>query len=165
MAKREGFIPKIKINNAKIKMEKGWRGFGPEGDNFGKRGFQLIIEDPDMAQELIDLGWNVHVRPAQKEGASPEYRLPVAIKYGDYPPHVVMVTRKKGETELWDDTIGCLDRLDFAKLNVTITPGKYDPDQYGGKGTGVKAWLEEMKVWVEESDTMSDDEAPWDEEY
>lgn len=75
-----------------------------------------------------------------------------------------MVTRKKGETELDDETVGQLDYLDFAKLNLTVTPSRYDNEALGN-GTGVAAYLAELKVWVEESDTMSDDVAPWDDEY
>lgn len=42
---REGRIPKIEINNARIFMGPGWRGFGPQGDKYGRRGFRLIIDD------------------------------------------------------------------------------------------------------------------------
>lgn len=161
---REGRIPKIEINNARIFMGPGWRGFGPQGDKYGRRGFRLIIDDEDYAQDLIEWGYNIRVRPAQDADSKPTYSLPVKVRFDKYPPKVVMVTRKKGETELDDETVGQLDYLDFAKLNVTVTPSRYDNEALGN-GTGVAAYLAELKVWVEESDTMSDDVAPWDDEY
>ena len=160
---REGRIPAIEIKNAKIIMAPGWRGFGPEGDRFGNRGFNLIIDDYDYAQKLIEWGYNLHLQPARDGDDAPRYRLPVAC-FGKIPPKVTMVTRKGGEIDLDESTAGCLDTLDFAKINVRVTPGRYDPETNGGRGTGVKAWLSELKVWVDESDVMADDDAPWDDE-
>ena len=47
-------IPAIKVQNARIIMTQGWRGFGPEGDRFGHRGFSLIAPDAETAQEWTD---------------------------------------------------------------------------------------------------------------
>ena len=161
MAKREGFIPNIKVKDAEI-LGGGWRGFGPNGDKYHRRGFQLKITDEDMANDLIEMGWNLHIMPARDESEDVKWRLPVEIRFGDYPPEVVMVTRRGGEVRLDDDTIGTLDRAHIDKINVEISPSKYDPDDFGGRGTGVKAWLRKMKVWISEDETMDDDESPWD---
>ena len=159
---REGRIPAIEIQDAKIIMNAGWRGFGPAGDRFGRRGFNLIIEDPEVAQDLIEWGWDVHIMPPREECDAPGYRLPVKVRYDKYPPKVIMITKRGGETELNDETVGILDEFDsFAKINVRITPSRYDNEALG-RGTGVAAYLDQMKVWVEESRTMADDEAPWD---
>ena len=156
------YIPAIKITDAHIKMESGWRGFGPNGDRFGNRGFTLVIDDPDMAHELSELGWNIHIRAPRIEGEEPEYQLPVKVRFDKYPPTIIMVTRK-GEKALGDETVGELDNMSIAKINLTVTPSFYDKEKVG-RGTGVSAYLAEMKVWVDGNGIMSDDRAPWDDE-
>ncbi|MDT3386452.1 MAG: hypothetical protein LIR46_01590 [Bacteroidota bacterium] len=149
-------------------MAQGWRGFGPEGDRFGHRGFSLIAPDAETAQEWTDWGYNVHVMPPRDEGGEPGYRLPVTVnfKYFDNRrPEVIMVTKRGGETKLDDGTvenqmISCLDYADIAKMNVTIVPRNHGDTSRGG--TGVTAYLRDMKVWIAENETMDDDEAPWD---
>lgn len=153
------YIPAIKIQNAKIITAKGWRGFGPDGDKYGHRGFSLLI-DPEDAQELIDFGWNIHIMPARDEGGEPGYRLPVTVKFKDYPPEVVMVTRRGAEVQLDNESIECLDHAYLKKINVTIVPYIHGDTSRGG--TGVTAYLSKMKVWVEEDKTMDDDESPWE---
>ena len=76
-----------------------------------------------------------------------------------------MVTKRGGETKLDDGTvenqmISCLDYADIAKMNVTIVPRNHGDTSRGG--TGVTAYLRDMKVWIAENETMDDDEAPWD---
>lgn len=154
---REGIIPAIKMHNAKIMMGQGWRGFGPDGDRFGHRGFSLLIP-PDEAQMRIDQGYNVHIMPPRDEGGEPGYRLPVTI--GKFPPHVTIVTKRGGEEELsTPEELACLDYADIAKINLTVVPRNHGDTSRGG--TGVTAYLKNMKVWIAEDGVMDDEDAPW----
>lgn len=163
---REGRIPAIRMRDAKIMMGQGWRGFGPDGDRFGRRGFSLLIP-PEEAQDWIDWGYNIHIMPSRDEGGEPGYRLPVTINYKYFDnrrPKITMVTRRKGE-ELLDDgtvenaTTACLDYADIAKINLTVVPRNHGDTSRGG--TGVTAYLKNMKVWIAEDSVMDDEEAPW----
>lgn len=154
---REGRIPAIRMKDAKIMMGQGWRGFGPDGDRFGHRGFSLLIP-PEEAQGWIDWGYNIHIMPPRDEGGEPGYRLPVNI--GKYPPLITIVTKRGGERVLeTPEEMACLDNADIAKINLTVTPRNHGDTSRGG--TGITAYLKEMKVWFSDNDIMDDEDAPW----
>ena len=66
------FAPRdiLQIDNAHIIF----RNFSGEASKFnreGDRNFALRIFDQDIADKLLDLGWNVKIKPPREEGEDP----------------------------------------------------------------------------------------------
>jgi hypothetical protein len=58
----------------------------------GARNFAIIFERPEVAQKLIDDGWNIKFLKPRDEGDEPTPYLPVAVSYKIRPPKIALVT-------------------------------------------------------------------------
>ena len=106
------------------------------------------------------MGYYVRIAPPYREGDEPEHRLHVLIKFDDRFPMILRgVTKRGGEVPMDDEMLASCDWADLAKINVTIRPYNHGDTSKGG--TGVTAYLKELKVWFADNDVMDDDEAPW----
>lgn len=118
----------------------------------GDRNFGLIIEDPEVAQQLAEDGWNIkELTPKNNDDYddTPEviYWLPVTVRFDNVPPKVMLVTRRK-KTRLNEDNINTIDYANIAKVDLTVTP--YDWEVNGKSGT--KAYLQTMYVTINEDE-------------
>ena len=89
-------VDNIIVENAHII----WKNFAGEPGPYnrsGDRSFTVVFEDPQIAQELLAIGWNVRMKEPKEEGDIPFYTLQVAVKYDFYPPNVFLVNGKKKE--------------------------------------------------------------------
>lgn len=138
--------PTLAIENAKIRF-KNFSGKPSQFNRDGNRNFVVVIEDAELAHRLIDEGWNVRIAEPRNEGEEPEYRVQVSVNYnGVRPPKVVMLTRRS-KTELDEESICSLDYADIANIDLEINPSYWEVN---GK-SGIKAYLKEMYVTIEES--------------
>lgn len=158
------FVPRgrIQIDDAVII----YRNFSGEGSKFnreGDRNFAVLIQDQDVADQLVEAGWNVKIKPPREDGDEPFMYLPVKIKFNDRGPSVYLVTGNK-QTRLSESTVGCIDRMDILSVNLDIRP--YDWE-INGK-TGCTAYLQGMEV-IQDVDRFAaryaeeeyPGEAPW----
>ena len=116
------------------------------------RNFGLIIEDPEVAQQLAEDGWNIkELTPKNNDDYddTPEviYWLPVTVRFDNVPPKVMLVTRRK-KTRLNEENINTVDYANIAKVDLTVTP--YDWEVNGKSGT--KAYLQTMYVTINEDE-------------
>lgn len=144
------FAPRdiIQINDARIAS----RNFaGREGPytRKGDRSFALAFSDNEFAQELLDRGWNVTIKPPKKEGEPERMYLKVKVKFNDRGPAVYLVTGNK-KTKLTEDTVGIIDDIDIRSVDLDIRP--YDWETNGK--TGRTAYLQAMRV-VQEVDRFA----------
>lgn len=140
------YAPKgiLQIDDARII----YRNFAGEGSKFnreGDRNFAVIIEDQDTADRLIELGWNVKIKPPRDEDDSPFMYLSVKVKYNDdgFGPTAYLYSGGAKPAELTEQTIACLDDVDIAGVDLDIRP--YDWELPGGK-TGRSAYLQSIHV-------------------
>lgn len=145
-------------------MERGnlmFRNFSGRPGRYNKNGdktFCVRIDNPEIAEELNNEGWNIKILQPREEGELPGHYLPVAIAFNNYPPQIYIHSRGKS-TKLDNDTVGTLDDADIVSFDVVIRPYQYERDD----GTmGVKAYVKYMHVTIE-SDPFSDKYA--EEEY
>ena len=130
----------LQIDNARII----WRNFAGRGDKFnreGDRNFALMIPTEDIANDLVERGWNVKIREAREEGDAPFMFLPVKVKFNDRGPMVYLISGNR----LDEEAVSCLDDIDIVSVDLDIRPFDWEVN---GK-TGRSAYLQSIEVTQE----------------
>lgn len=158
------FAPRgvLQIDDARII----WRNFEGRATRFkpvGNREFALVIPNKDIADKLVEEGWNVKIKVADEGYDDDLYTLPVKLKYDEdgNGPNAYLVSGSNVR-RLDDRTISCLDRVTIASVDLDIRP--YDWD-YAGK-SGRTAYLKSIRVHQELdrfADQLAEDEFPGEE--
>nr|DAQ18479.1 MAG TPA: hypothetical protein [Caudoviricetes sp.] len=141
----------IVMENARL-IFRNFEGREEKYNRKGDRNFGLIIEDPEVAQQLAEDGWNIkELTPKNNDDYddTPEviYWLPVTVRFDNVPPKVMLVTRRK-KTKLNEDNINTVDYANIAKVDLTVTP--YDWEVNGK--TGTKAYLQTAYITINEDE-------------
>lgn len=133
------FAPRgiLQIDNARI-IFRNFSGEGSKYNRKGDRNFSVVIDDQELADRLIEDGWNIKIRPPREDGDVPFMHLPVKIKFNERGPRVYLQTGT-ARVLLDEDTIECLDNIDISNVDLDIRP--YDWELDDGK-TGRTAYLQ-----------------------
>lgn len=138
-------------NEAKTFMVEGaqiiFRNFtGKEGqyNREGDRNFAVILE-LDVAQKMIEDGWNVRYLDPREEGDDPTPYIQVAVNFKIRPPRVIMIA-STSRTQLAEENVEVLDWADIESADL-IARG-YDWTVNGKSGT--KAYLQSLFVTIHE---------------
>ena len=144
------FAPKeiLQIDDARI-IYRNFAGVGGKYNREGDRNFAVVIPDEELADKLVEKGWNVKIKPARDEGDVPFMYLPVKIKFNDRGPAVYLQTGNK-LNKLDEASIDCLDNIDIMGVDLDIRP--YDWVVNGKEGC--TAYLQSIKV-VQEIDRFA----------
>lgn len=139
------FAPRgiLQIDDARI-IYRNFSGVGSQFNREGDRNFSVVIEDQEIADALIEEGWNVKVKLPREEGDTPLMHLPVKVKFNDRGPNVYLKTGSR-MNRLDEDTIGCLDNIDMLGVDLDIRP--YDWEVSGKRGR--TAYLQSIHVTQE----------------
>lgn len=139
-----------------------FRNFSGRPDKYnreGDRNFAIVIEDQEVADALIEQGWNVKIRPPREEGDDPFMYLTVKVKFNDRGPNVYLKTGR-ATNRLDEESVDCLDNVDILGVDLDIRP--YDWDVNGK--TGRTAYLQSICV-TQDTDRFAsrfdDDEVPF----
>lgn len=126
------FAPKgiLQIDDAKI-IFKNFSGAPSKFNREGDRNFALVIDDEELAAELVDLGWNVKVKPPREEGDNPFMYLNVKVKFNDYGPTVYLKTGS-AMNKLDEESVETLDHVNILGVDLDIRP--YDWEVNGKEG-------------------------------
>ena len=138
-------IDKIAIENANI-CSKNFSGNTSMYNPTGRRCFTVKLE-PEVAEKLVDAGWNVKAKEPREEGDPVRYFLDVNVKYEKFPPTIKLVT-SKGMTTLDEDTVGQLDGATVTTCDLIITPYCWE---FNGR-SGIKAYLKTGYFTIEEDE-------------
>lgn len=142
---RVTFAPRgiLQIDDARL-VYRNFSGVGSKFNREGDRNFSVVIEDRELADQLIEEGWNVKIRPPRDEDEQPFMHLPVKIKFNDRGPAVYLITGGR-KNELDEESIGCLDDIDILGVDLDIRPYNWEVN---GK-TGRTAYLQAIHVTQE----------------
>lgn len=123
-----------------------FRNFTGVKDKFnaaGDRNFAIIIPDEEMADALIADGWNVKKKEDTRDPDAELFMyLPVKIRFTDRSPNCYLKSGNRDQIKLTEDTIGMLDEIDIARVDLDIRP--YDWTVNGK--TGRTAYLQGIRV-------------------
>lgn len=126
-----------------------WKNFSGERDKYnpGKRGFSVVIDDPVMADELSNEGWNVKERPLPEgaDSSEQEWMLPVKLNMNRYTQVWLIVGNHK--TLLDENTVAQLDVVDIVNCDISIRPYEWE---MSGR-SGITAYVDSMYVTIREN--------------
>ena len=144
------FAPKdiFQIDDARI-VYRNFSGTGSKFNREGDRNFAVVIPDQDIADELVNRGWNVKIKPPRDEDDAPFMFLPVKIKFNERGPKVYLQSGDK-TVELDEESVDCLDDVDILCVDLDIRP--YDWEVNGKQGR--TAYLQSIHV-VQEIDRFA----------
>lgn len=144
------FAPKdiLQIDDARI-VYRNFSGTGSKFNREGDRNFAVVIPDQDIADELVNRGWNVKIKPPRDEDDTPFMFLPVKIKFNERGPKVYLQSGDK-TIELDEESVDCLDDVDILGVDLDIRP--YDWEVNGKQGR--TAYLQSIHV-VQEIDRFA----------
>ena len=139
----------VKLEGATM-IFKNFSGKKTEYNDEGNRNFGVLIDD-DLAEALTIDGWNVKHRPPRPDDPEKHEQawLPVKVKFGMYPPTIVLIT-SKGKIKLDEETVGQLDWSRIKYAYMIIRP--YNYPARNGRPSGVSAYLKSLYVTVIEDD-------------
>ena len=158
------FAPRnvLQVNDAAI-IFKNFTGRGDKYNREGDRNFSMVISGgvlddgngrrnvtaEEMADALMNdvnqygVGWNVKIKAPREAGDEPFMHLPVKLSYKGRGPKVYL---KSGANTipLTEETIGMLDDIDIANVDLDIRPY----DNVTGGAPHRTAYLQ--SIWVEQ---------------
>lgn len=130
----------VEINDARI-IYRNIEGRGDQYNREGERNFAVVITGDDIAQALIDAGYNVKTKPPRNEDEDPLVYLPVKVKFNDRGPNIYIESGKH-RRQLVPETAGIIDQIDILSVDMDIRPFHWEVN---GK-TGITAYLSNMLV-------------------
>lgn len=138
------FISDVILENVQIRF----RNFSGKAGRFnaeGERFFHVFL-DPDVAEQMLDDGWNVkHLKP-REDGDIPQAHIKVKVNFrGFRPPRIVLLT-SAGKRAMPEEVVDMLDWCDIESCDVTLNPSKYDVNG----SQGVSAYLKTLYVRIRE---------------
>ena len=141
------FAPRgiLQIDDARI-IYRNFAGAASKFNREGDRNFSIVIPDQEMADALVNEGWNVKIKAPREDGDVPFMTLPVKVKFNDRGPNVYLQTGNR-MNRLDEDSIACLDQIDIVSVDLDVRP--YDWVLYEGtkdEKRGRSAYLQSNKV-------------------
>ena len=141
------FAPRgiLQIDDARI-IYRNFAGAASKFNREGDRNFSIVIPYQEMADALVNEGWNVKIKAPREDGDVPFMTLPVKVKFNDRGPNVYLQTGNR-MNRLDEDSIACLDQIDIVSVDLDVRP--YDWVLYEGtkdEKRGRSAYLQSIKV-------------------
>ena len=146
-------MSKVSIDpNGKLLIEDGhilYRNFSGVGSDFnheGDRNFNVIIDDPVVAQQMQEDGWNVKFRQPRDPQDEGIHHIKVNVNYRSARGPKVYIHTGSSKAQLDEKTSDQLDQADIVSCDMLISPYHY---QRNGN-EGLSAYLDTLHVTLKE---------------
>ena len=137
-------IPDINFEGAKL-WYRNFAGTEKQFNRAGDRNFEVRFEDLDLAQALINDGWNVKIVTPEEDGGRPAYaKLKVTVDLERRPSRIFQVDGDE-LIPLGPEGIAALDYAEIENIDIIIRPRVWEA---AGR-TGIKAYLRTAYVTLE----------------
>lgn len=140
----------VQIDGARI-IYRNFTGRGTQYNREGDRNFCVVIDDQDIADKLLEEGFNVKIRQPREEGELPFMYLKVNVKYhpktsdlARLNPTAVLLTGRN-RNPLDDESICLLDKIDIANVDMDISGSNWSVQGRSGRS----AYLSKIYVTQE----------------
>lgn len=124
---------------------------GAEGmyNREGDRNFCVIL-DPEIAEAMLEDGWNIKQLKSREEGVPGDYYIQVSVGFKGRPPRLVLIS-SSGRTELGENECEILDWIDIQKADLIIRPYRWKiREGTPAEASGVKAYCKTLFVTMNE---------------
>lgn len=132
----------LQIDNARITY-RNFEGRKEKYNNAGDRNFHLVIPNQELAEQLIEDGWNVKIKPPRTSDETGFITMKVKVKFNARGPAIYL---KSGDrvNRLDEETVARLDKIDIDSVDLDIRP--YDWRDDDGEIGGRTAYLQSIYV-------------------
>lgn len=137
------FAPRniLQVDDARL-IYRNFAGAASQFNREGDRDFHLVIPDREIADALVDEGWNVKIKPARNEEEDDFMTMKVKVKFNGFGPKCYLVSGSR-RVELDEESVGCLDDIDIESCDLDIRP--FDWSMNGKDGR--TAYLQSICVY------------------
>lgn len=136
----------LMIENAHI-FSKNFSGKEGKYNPAGRRNFCVFIDDPEVAHNLEEDGWNVRYLQPRDEGEEPRAFLQVTVAFNNFPPKCILIS-SRGQTVLKEDEVNMLDWAEIENIDLSINGSNWEVNG----NTGIKAYLRSIYVTIVEDE-------------
>lgn len=130
------------------------------------RNFVATFKDEELAERLLDEGWNVKQFNSSNDGEPPRHYIQVKVNFGNYPPEVWQVQNGKRK-RLNEVTVDKLDSCIIKEADLLISPytnpdtGKVSAYLRKGKFETIPDAFDEMMADIPLEDGEDDGDLPF----
>lgn len=140
------YIDNATLNDVQIRF-RNFSGNQGQYNALGQRNFCALLPE-DTAEAMARDGWNVKYLKPREEGDVPQAYIKIKVNFsGPRPPKIYMIN-SRGRVQLGEDMVAILDWADFAKVDLIISPYKYDVNG----NQGVTAYLQTIFCTIREDE-------------
>lgn len=140
----------VQIDGARL-IYRNFSGRGTQYNREGDRNFCIVIDDQDIADKLIEEGFNVKIRQPREEGEAPFMYMKVNVKYhpktsdlARLNPTAVLISGRN-RNNLDEESICCLDGIDIANADLDLSGSNWTVQGRSGRS----AYLSKIYVTQE----------------
>ena len=140
----------VQIDGARI-IFRNFSGRGTQYNREGDRNFCVVRDDEDIANRLIEEGFNVKIRQPREEGEEPFMYMKVNVKYhpkrSEYErlnPVACLITGRN-RNMLDEESICCLDSIDIENVDLDLSGSNWNVQGRSGRS----AYLSKIYVTQE----------------
>ena len=140
----------VQIDGARI-IFRNFSGRGTQYNREGDRNFCVVIDDEEIANRLIEEGFNVKIRQPREEGDEPFMYMKVNVKYhpkgSEYErlnPVACLITGRN-RNMLDEESICCLDSIDIENVDLDLSGSNWNVQGRSGRS----AYLSKIYVTQE----------------
>ena len=140
------YIDNATLNDVQIRF-RNFSGNQGQYNALGQRNFCALLPE-DTAEAMARDGWNVKYLKPRKKDDVPQAYIKIKVNFsGPRPPKIYMIN-SRGRVQLGEDMVAILDWADFAKVDLIISPYKYDVNG----NQGVTAYLQTIFCTIREDE-------------